>query len=278
MKLYYANSSLGEAEIVVLGLPYDRTVSFVPGTRYGPQYVRMCSENIEDHSPYQDRSLYDVKIHDAGDVHFETQEWQQEAEKALNAINPKQKVIVLGGEHTVTLPVVSWLYKKKEPFSVIHFDAHCDLRDAYLDEKICHATVMRRVSEIIGMDRLYQFGMRSGTREEFSLNKNLKKFSIYEYLPDVLAEIKEPIYLSLDIDVLDPGVMPGVGTPEPGGISYKELIDSLLLLGNTEIIAADIVEYNPLAATPWASGCTTAAVLRELILTMHRHGEVRSRD
>jgi agmatinase len=270
MKLYYASSSLSEAEVVVLGLPYDRTISFIPGTRLGPEYIRMCSENIEDYSPYQDKSLYDVKIHDAGDVHFETQKWQHEAENALNAINPEQKVIVLGGEHTVTLPVVSWLHKRKKPFTVIHFDAHCDLRDTYLDEKVCHATVMRRVGEIIGMDRLYQFGIRSGTREEFSLNKNLRKFSIYEYLPEVLAKIQEPIYLSIDIDVLDPGIMPGVGTPEPGGISYKELIDSLLLLGNKEVIAADIVEYNPLAASPWASGSTTAEVLRELILTMKR--------
>lgn len=270
MKLYYANSSLNEAEIVVLGLPYDRTTSFIPGTRFGPEYIRMCSENIEDYSLYQDKSLYDVKIHDAGDVHFNTPDWQHEAEKTLNAIKPSQKVIVLGGEHTVTLPVVSWFHKKKKPFTVIHFDAHCDLRDTYLDEKICHATVMRRVSEIIGMDRLYQFGIRSGTQEEFSLNKNLKKFSIYEHLPEVLTKIQEPIYLSIDIDVLDPGVMPGVGTPEPGGVLYMELIDSLLLLSNKEIIAADIVEYNPLAASPWASGSTTAEVLRELILTMNK--------
>ena len=270
MKLYYANSSLQDADIVVLGLPYDRTTSFVPGTRFGPQYIRMCSENIEDYSPYQDKSLYNIKIHDAGDVHFETQDWQHEAEKALNAIKPPQRVIVLGGEHTVTLPVVTWLHKQKKPFTVIHFDAHCDLRDTYLDEKICHATVMRRVSEIIGMDRLYQFGIRSGTREEFSLNNKIKKFNIYEYLPNVLAEIEEPIYLSIDIDVLDPGVMSGVGTPEPGGIAYRELIDSLLLFSNKDIIAADIVEYNPLAASPWASGSTTAEVLRELILTMHK--------
>lgn len=270
MKLYYADSSLQDAEIVVLGLPYDRTISFIPGTRFGPEYIRMCSENIENYSPYQNKSLYDVKIHDAGDVHFETQDWQHETEKALNVINPEQKLIVLGGEHTVTLPVVICLHKQKKPFTVVHFDAHCDLRDTYLDEKVCHATVMRRVSEIIGMDRLYQFGIRSGTREEFSLKKNLKKFRIYEYLPEVLAEINEPIYLSIDIDVLDPGIMPGVGTPEPGGISYKELIDSLLLLGNKNIIAADIVEYNPLAASPWASGSTTAEVLRELILTMKK--------
>jgi agmatinase len=268
MKLYYANSSIEDAEIIVLGLPFDRTSSFIPGSRFGPEYIRMCSENIEDYSPYQNRSLCEVKIHDAGDVHFETKNWQDEARKILSNIRSKQKVIALGGEHTVTLPVVSWLHTKKKPFAVIHIDAHCDLRDTYLDETTCHATVMRRVSEIVGMERLYQFGIRSGTAEEFSLNENLKRFSIYEHLPDALSQIDEPVYVSIDIDVLDPGIMPAVGTPEPGGVSYKEILDSLLLLSNKEIIGADIVEYNPLAASSWASGSTVAELLRELILVI----------
>jgi agmatinase len=266
MKLYYANSSAKNARIVVLGLPYDRTVSFIPGTRYGPEYIRMCSENIEDYSPYQGKSLYDVKIHDAGDVHFESQDWIIEARKTLDIYQKEQTVIVLGGEHTVTLPGITYCKEQYGEFAVIHFDAHCDLRDEYLGEKICHATVMRRVSEVIGIDNLYQFAIRSGTKEEFLYNKNIYRFSAYEHLSDVLGRIDKPLYVSIDMDVLDPGFMPAVGTPEPGGILYRELIDSLLLLENKQIIGADIVEYNPLAASPWASGCTAAEILRELIL------------
>jgi agmatinase len=268
MRLYYANSSARDARIIVLGLPYDRTVSFIPGTRYGPEYIRQCSENIEDYSPYQSRSLNDVAIHDAGDVHFESQDWIIEARKILDTFNKDQTVIVLGGEHTVTLPSITYCKQQYKEFSVIHFDAHCDLRDEYLGEKVCHATVMRRVSEVIGLDNLYQFAIRSGTRDEFAYNKNLYKFNAYEHLPSVLSKVDMPIYVSIDVDVLDPGIMPAVGTPEPGGISYKELIDSLLLLENKQIIGADIVEYNPLAASPWASGCTVAEVLRELILVI----------
>jgi agmatinase len=268
MKLYYANSPLKDANVVILGLPYDRTVSFIPGTRLGPEYIRICSENIEEYSPYQEKSLSEVKIHDAGDVYFETQDWQSEVHKALGSIGNAQRLIALGGEHTITLPIISWLNKKKIEFSIIHFDAHCDLRDTYLNEKICHATVMRRVSEIVSIDKIYQFGIRSGTKEEFAYGKNLSKFNVYEYMAEVLVSIKEPLYISIDVDVLDPGVVPGVGTPEPGGISYKELIDSLLLLKNKQVIGADIVEYNPLAASPWQSGSTVAEILRELILVI----------
>lgn len=266
MKLYYADSSAKDARVIVLGLPYDRTVSFIPGTRYGPEYIRLCSENIEDYSPYQDKSLYDAKIHDAGDVHFETRDWLSDSKKALGTFQQDQIVVVLGGEHTVTLPAITCCKQHYGEFSVIHFDAHCDLRDEYLGEKICHATVMRRVSEVIGIDNLFQFAIRSGTQEEFAFNQNLFKFNAYEHLPNVLSKINKPIYVSIDVDVLDPGIMPAVGTPEPGGISYKELIDSLLLLANRQIIGADIVEYNPLAASPWASGSIAAEVLRELIL------------
>jgi agmatinase len=268
LKLYYATSDFKNADVITLGIPYDRTSSFLPGSRFGPEYIRLCSENIEDYSPYQDKSLNDVKIHDAGDIFFETQEWQKEIHRAIDSVPSDKKLITLGGEHTITLPVVEKLKEEHNSISVIQFDAHCDLRDEYLGEKICHATVMKRISEIVGIDNLFQFGIRSGTREEFSFSKNIYRFSIYEYLPEIIAKIQNPIYVSIDVDVLDPGIMPAVSTPEPGGINYKELIDSLLLLNNTNIIGVDLVEYNPLAATPWASGSAVAEVLRELILIL----------
>jgi agmatinase len=267
MKLYYSNSNYKNADVVILGLPFDKTSSFIPGSRFGPEFIRLCSENIEDYSPYQDKSLLDLKICDLEDLQFTTKDWQLESQKALRDIlDIKKQFIFLGGEHTITLPVIKAFKKRYSNFSVIQFDAHCDLRDEYLGEKICHATTMRRVSEILGINNIYQFGIRSGTKEEFEYNKNLCKFKVFEPLSSVINKIKEPIYLSIDTDILDTGVLPAVSTPEPGGISYKELIDSLLLLKNKKIIGADIVEYNPLAATPYASGSTVAEILRELIL------------
>ena len=266
MKLYYANSNLKNAQIAILGIPYDRTSSFIPGARFGPEYIRLCSENIEEYSPYQGKSLYDLKIFDYGDIHFETQEWLIESRKVLEIFGSRQKIIVLGGEHTITLPMINWYKASYDRFSVIHFDAHCDLRDEYLGEKVCHSTVMRRVSEVVGIENIFQFGIRSGTKEEFEFGKNLYKFDILKSLTSVINNIDGPIYLSIDIDVVDAGVLPAVSTPEPGGVSYRELIDSLLLLRDKDIVGADIVEYNPLAASPWASGSTVAEVLRELIL------------
>lgn len=269
MKLYYANSDQKNADVVILGLPFDKTSSFIPGSRFGPEFIRLCSENIEDYSPYQDKSLLDLKICDLEDLQFTTKDWQLETQKALSDIlDIKKQFIFLGGEHTIALPVIKTFKKRYSNFSVIQFDAHCDLRDEYLGEKICHATTMRRISEVVGINNIYQFGIRSGTKEEFEYNKNLYKFKVFEPLSSVINKIKEPIYLSIDTDILDPGVLPAVSTPEPGGISYKELIDSLLLLKNKKIIGADIVEYNPLAATPYASGSTVAEILRELILVM----------
>jgi len=269
MKLYYANADLNAADFVILGLPYDRTSSFIPGSRLGPQFIRMCSENIEDYSPYQDRSVSDLKICDLEDLAFETKDWLIEAQMATeNILNKEKRFIFLGGEHTITVPVVQAFKKQYEHFSVVQFDAHCDLRNEYLGEKICHATAMRRVCDIIGQDSLYQFGIRSGTQGEFSSGKNLYRFRVAEHLLSVVESIAEPIYLTIDVDVLNPCAVPAVSTPEPGGVAYNELVGALLTLKKKKIIGADIVEYNPLAASPWASGSTVAELLRELLLVM----------
>jgi len=271
MKLYYSNSTLDNAQVIILGLPFDKTSSFLPGSKYGPEYIRFCSENIEDYSPYQDKSLNDLKICDLNDLALDVENWDEIIEKKVQEIFDKNKFFIfLGGEHTITLPIIQVLKEKHKDFSLVHFDAHCDLRDEYLEQKICHATVMRRVSDIIGLDNLYQFGIRSGTKEEFSFGKNLYKFDLFKPLFSVINNIKEPIYLSIDVDVLDPGVLPAVSTPEPGGVSYQELIKALLLFKDKKIIGADIVEYNPFAASPYASGSTVAEILRELILIVSR--------
>ncbi len=269
MKLYYAHAVHEEADYIILGLPFDRTSSFIPGSRFAPEFIRICSENIEDYSPYQEKNLRDLKICDSGDISFSTKDWIQEAQLMLAKIMDKNKrFIFLGGEHTITIPIIKEFKKVYTDFSIIQFDAHCDLRDEYCGERFCHATVIRRISELVGFNRIYQFGMRSGTQEEFRLHEKIYKFDIRKQLSSVIDEIQEPIYLSIDVDVLNPGAMPAVSTPAPGGVTYWELIDSLLLLKGKRVIGADIVEYNPLAASPYASGSTVAELLRELILIL----------
>jgi len=267
MKLYYATTAYNDADIIIIGLPLDRTSSFIPGSRFGPQFIRQCSENIEEYSPYQDKRLSDLKICDLGDLHFETNNWLLEIEQAVKKIFDDKKIpILLGGEHTITLPIIKALKRHYPHPSVVQFDAHCDLRDEYLGEKVCHATVIRRVSDLLGIENIYQFGIRSGTEKEFQFNKNLYKFNSYQSLKSVIGKISAPIYLTIDLDVLDPAVLPATSTPAPGGISYQELLNSLLLFKDKKIISVDIVEYNPLAASPYSSGCVAAEILREVIL------------
>ncbi len=271
MIIEYANSDLKSADIVIIGFPYDRTSSFIPGSRFGPRYIRMCSENIEWFSPYQNRSVKSVKIADLDDCEFETDDQLKEMEeKAFELYKKRKKVIFLGGEHTISFPIVKGINRVIKKFSIIHFDAHADLRDNYHGERFSHAAAMRRAGDIIGLNNIYQFGIRSGTEDEFSLNKNLFRFAAFLPLKKILNKIPDPIYVTIDVDVIDPSQLPAVATPEPNGITIKELIDSLLLLENRDIIGADIVEYNPLATSPYASGSVVAVILRELILIMSK--------
>jgi agmatinase len=271
MKFYYADSTLDEADIVITGLPFDKTSSFLPGSKYGPEFIRFCSDNIEDYSPYQDKSLNDYKICDLDDLALDAENWDEIVEKKVHEIFDKNKFFIfLGGEHTITVPIIRAFKNIHSNLSVIQFDAHCDLRDEYRGKKMCHASVMRRVSKLVGIEHIYQFGIRSGTKEEFSLGKNLYKFDVLEPLLSIIDDIKGPVYLTIDVDVLDPGVLPAVSTPEPGGISYQELIKALLLFKDKQLIGADIVEYNPVTASPYASGSTVAEILRELILVASR--------
>jgi len=269
MKLEYADHDFKAAGLCLLGVPYDRTSSFLPGSRFAPEYIRLCMQNIEWFSPYQDRSVSEIKLCDLGDLDFATAQPLKDIERAVRRIYERGKrAIILGGEHTVSFPVVRAIESLKGKFSVIHFDAHADLRAELRGEPLSHACAIRRVSEVVGIKNIFQFGIRSGTVEEFAHHKNLYRFEVYKPLKRVLMKIKNPIYLTIDVDVLNPAEMPAVGTPEPGGISFQELVDSLLLLKGRKIVGADIVEYNPLAASPWASGSLAAVLLRELCLLM----------
>ena len=217
-----------EAETVLFGAPFDSTTSYRPGTRFGSSAIRRESYGIESYSPYQDKDLYDGAVMDSGDLELCFGDTKQ----ALDAIQERTEQILsdgkrpflLGGEHLVTLGAVRAVAKYYPEVSIIHFDAHADLREEYLNVKLSHACVLRRCWELIGDGRIFQFGIRSGDREEFRWGKEHVKTKTFDFegLETVLEQLKgKPVYFTLDLDVLDPSVFPGTGTPEPGGVSLS---------------------------------------------------------
>ena len=176
---------------------------------------------------------------------------------------------MVGGEHLTTLGAFRAVYEKKPDVCVLHFDAHTDLREDYLGEKLSHATVMRRIWEIVGDGRIYQFGIRSGERAEFEWAKkhtNLHPFDC-NGLEDAIAELQgKPVYFSLDLDILDTSVLPGTGTPEPGGITFKELLDAVLKLKALKIVGLDVCELSPSLDISGASTAVACKILRELLM------------
>lgn len=264
-----------EADIIVFGAPFDGTVSYRPGSRFGPSAIRNESNGIESYSPYQNSDLSEIKGSDCGDLPLPI----GDTKAALDMINDyvheilsDDKIpIMLGGEHLVTLPAVQAIIDKYPDVCVLQLDAHTDLREDYLGVTLSHATVMRRLWELVGDNRIWQFGIRSGEKYEFEWAKDHTTLIPFELegIEDALGVIGErPIYLTIDLDVLDPSVFPGTGTPEHGGISFKELIAFLLKLRGKRIIGADLVELSPHYD---ASGISTAAackLMREVALVI----------
>lgn len=268
-------SSYDEAEIVIFGAPFDGTTSYRPGTRFAPSAIRSESDGIETYSPYQDKDLEDYAIFDSGDLVLPF----GQPSKALALIEKRTKEILednkrplmIGGEHLVTLGVARAIIKKYPDVVFVHFDAHTDLRDDYLGEQLSHATVIRRIWDLVGDGRIYQFGIRSGERSEWQFAKahtDLTPFTL-EGLDEVIESLKgKPIYFTLDLDVLDPSIFPGTGTPEAGGITYKELQLALEKLGALNIIGADMNELSPHYDHSGLSTAVACKVLREMLLMM----------
>ena len=271
MSFYFAINSYPKTKTVIQGLPFDRTSSFIPGSRFAPSQIRTAFANVESYSPYQKQDLTSFKIYDAGDVVFPIANtrpsFNQIRVKTKRHLAKGKKVLSLGGEHTITIPLVE-IHKEYYPkLRVVQLDAHADLRDEFLGEKMCHATTMRRVSEIVGGKNVFQLGIRSMANEE-------TKYKIYPFGPGQhIKKIKEllrsdPVYITLDIDVLDTSVMPAVATPEPGGWSFAELISTLTEMSSCNIVGADLVEYNPLTISSFAYASTAAVIVREMLLLL----------
>jgi agmatinase len=268
------DSSWDEADWIYFGIPMDFTASFQPGSRFGPARVRESSYAIETYSWSQKRDLAQITVHDAGDLELPfgnvPKSLEQIGSAADEILSQGKKFFGLGGEHLVTLPLVEAALKKYPDLVVVHWDAHADLRDEYLGERFSHATVLRRVAEKLSPGHLYQFGIRSGTAEEAEFAKHHTRLypeKVLEPLSGVLSELRgRPIYVTIDIDVIDPAFMPGTGTPEPGGITSQEALAALRLLDQLDVVSMDLVEAMPQADLSQRSGVLAAKMVREALL------------
>lgn len=262
-----------DSKIVVFGAPFDSTTSFRPGTRFASSVMRLESYGLETYSPYQDKSLDDIAVFDSGDIELcfgnSDAALSQIEERTAEILNDGKIPCMIGGEHLVTLGSVRAVSKRYPDLNIIHFDAHADLRDDYLGERLSHACVMRRIWEMLGDDRIYQFGIRSGDRTEFEWGKNhivTEKFG-FDTLKNTAKKLKDkPVYFSLDLDVLDPSVFAGTGTPEPGGVTFRELLDAVMKLSGLNIVGFDINELSPHYDQSGASAAAACKIMRELLL------------
>ena len=264
-----------ESKIVIFGAPFDSTTSYRPGTRFASRTMRAESYGLETYSPYQNLDLEDYAVFDAGDLEL----CFGDAALALDDITKITRTILndgklpmmIGGEHLVTLGAVRAVAEKYPNLHIIHFDAHADLRDDYLGAKLSHASVLHRCHDIVGDGKIFQFGIRSGDRSEFLWGKDHVTTHLFDFetLDEVIENLMDkPVYFTLDLDVLDPSIFPGTGTPEAGGVSFNELLEAVLKLGKLNIVGTDINELSPPLDTSGASTAVALKIWREWTLRL----------
>ncbi|MDD6066903.1 MAG: agmatinase [Firmicutes bacterium] len=272
------DKSAQEAKTVLFGAPFDSTTSYRPGARFGSAAIRHESYGIESYSPYLDRDLEDAPVMDAGDLELcfgdTRRALDQIYERTSEILEAGKRPFLLGGEHLVTLPAFQAVYEKYPEVAIIHFDAHADLREEYLGARLSHACVLRRCWEFVGDGRIYQFGIRSGERKEFSWGRDhvmTRKFD-FEGLEETIERLKDrPVYFTLDLDVLDPSVFPGTGTPEPGGVSFDALRKAATLVcRKAKIAGCDVNELSPHYDVSGGSTAAACKIVREMLLAMKK--------
>lgn len=283
MALYHTSSFIGceaeyeEARIVLFGAPFDGTCSYRPGSRFAPARIRPDSYGLETYSLFMDKDLADGAIHDAGDLELPFGDTVQAldmieayAEKVFAA---GKKPFMIGGEHLVTLPVIRAAARRYKDLHIIHFDAHTDLRTDYMGVQLSHASVIRKAWDILGDGRIFQFGIRSGLKEEFrwAMQEGHTLLCPFDCsrLQEAVSIIGDaPVYLTIDVDVLDPSLLPGTGTPEPGGLTFREMLSALKTVSGLNLIGADVVELAPDYDATGVSTAVTSKLLRETMLCL----------
>lgn len=265
------------AKIVMFGAPFDSTTSYRPGARFGSASIRHESYGLETYSLYQDKDLEDCEIFDSGDLElcFGSSEvaLSDIRDRATEILEDGKLPFMIGGEHLVTLGAVRAAVTKYPELHIIHFDAHADLRDDYLGAKLSHACVLRRCHELVGDGKIHQFCIRSGERAEIAFAKehtDMHPFS-FDGLQEVVEELagkQVPVYFTIDLDCLDPSVLPGTGTPEAGGVTFLELLEAMKQVAKTNIVGVDVNELAPMLDVSGVSTATACKVIRELLLVL----------
>ncbi len=266
-----------ESKAVLYGMPMDWTVSYRPGSRFGPNKIREVSIGLEEYSPYLDRELEDVKFFDAGDIPLpfgNPEKSLLEIETYVHTLLKDNKIPMgMGGEHLVSLPIMKAVASKYDDLAIIHFDAHTDLRENYEGEEYSHSTPIRKIADHIGPKNVYSFGIRSGMKEEFEWAKeqgmHLYKFEVLEPLKQVLPTLEgRPVYITIDMDVLDPAHAPGTGTVDAGGITSRELLASIhaIAASGVNVVGFDLVELAPVYDHSDQTANTASKLIREMIL------------
>ncbi len=267
-----------DSSIVLFGAPFDSTTSYRPGTRFASSAIRNESFGLETYSPYLNRDLTEIQVYDGGDLELPFGSPQQALEDietyTKKVLRDGKLPLMIGGEHLVTLGAVRAVSAAYPDLHILHFDAHADLRDEYLGVMLSHATVMHRCWELVGNGRIFQFGIRSGDKSEFvwgAEHVSTCKFT-FDTLEETIQELKDkPIYVTVDLDVLDPSVFPGTGTPEAGGVSFEELRRAIELIGkHCNVVAADMNELSPIYDQSGASTAVACKILREMLLSLHK--------
>lgn len=276
MNFIGCDSGFDTARAVLFGAPFDSTTSYRPGARFGSAAIRHESFGIETYSPYLDRDLGDCAIHDAGDLELPfgapdpaLKMIETEAARILAA---GKVPVLLGGEHLVTLGAVRAARARHPDLHILHFDAHADLRADYLGNPLSHACVMRRCHDLLGDGRIFQFGIRSGTKEEFAFQGagrvRAERFAA-KTLPSIVLPPQTPVYLTVDLDVLDPAEFPGTGTPEAGGLAFETLRGVLMdVFARFNVVAFDLVELAPALDASGRSTALACKLLRECLLAL----------
>ena len=269
-------ASLPDARIVLFGIPFEGRVNLRRGADHGPRELRLASDSIETYSPFLGRDLEDLALADLGDCELGDGTPREQLARAREEIRrfwrPGLLPVMLGGDHTATLPVIEVLAPAIPDLRILQLDAHPDLREEFLGERYNYASAMARVMDVVAPERVYQVGMRTGAREEFQ-RKAPHLFPAHRLHPveavkRVLPELQaHPLYVTIDVDVLDPSEAPGTGAPEPCGITAAELVEIVRLLAPCPVVGTDLMEVAPAWDPSGRTGITASWIVREAILT-----------
>lgn len=269
-----------ESRIVIYGAPFDSTTSYRPGTRTASRVMRAESYGLETYSPYQDLDLEDAAVFDGGDPELPFGAPEEAVamleEMAAEIMADRKLPFLLGGEHLVSLAPIRAAFKAYPDLHIIHFDAHTDLRDEYLGVRLSHASVMRRAWELVGDGHIHQFGIRSGERAEWywSLKEGHTEIRKFDFagLEETVAGLKgRPVYFTIDLDVLDPSVFPGTGTPEAGGVTFCQLLSAAMqVISGSCVVGCDLVELSPGLDPSGASTAVALKLMREMLLCLEK--------